>query len=263
MNEQIVATYSATWHLYPFLPAAYMSFLDHHPNARVFVFINDEKLPYDTPENVEVVDCRKQKFFNADNCVNWGTGFQSLTLMRGTYAKLFTGKPNRYGIRTLPYVDKIFQLDVDTYVMENLAPIWNLDMTDHYFAATQEYLSVNKPRPRYWNLGFALFSLYAIRRDGIDDRVIDDLRKIKYPWIDQDAFCKVGDEHPEKVYDLGVRYNECNQTGWADGRLPAVAHLCAQGPEKFTRDSVPRIEQIQKYRQYYRIDECRRAGIFV
>ena len=45
MNDQIIATYSATWHLYPFLPAAYMSFLDHHPNARVFVFINDEKVP--------------------------------------------------------------------------------------------------------------------------------------------------------------------------------------------------------------------------
>lgn len=263
MNEQITAVYSATWHLYPYLPAAYMSFLEHHPGARVFVFINDDKLPYDTPENVEVVDCRKQKFFNAENCVNWHTGFQSLTLMRATYSKLFTGKANKFGIRTLPYVDKLFQFDVDTYVLENLAPIWNLDMSDHWFAATQEYLSVNKPRERYWNLGVALLGLDAIRKDKIDDRIIDDLKHIEYPWIDQDALCKVGDEYPEKVYDLGVRYNECNQTGWATGRHAAIVHLCAQGPNKFVRDDVPRIELIEKYRRYYKVQECAKAGIIV
>ena len=66
-----------------------------------------------------------------------------------------------------------------------------------------------------------------------------------------------------KVYDLGVRYNECNQTGWVSGRNPAIVHLCAQPGNKFMRTDVPRIELIEKYRRYYEIDACRRAGIRV
>ena len=261
MNEKMIGVYTATWHLYAYLPAAYMSFIENNPGSEVYVFIEDEKLPYDVPENVHLVDCRGQTVFNEQNCVNMQTVFKPLRLLRATWAKLFTGKPNGLGIRTLPKYAKVFQFDVDTYVQENLKSIWDLDMSDHWFAATQEYASVHKPRERYWNLGFGLFGLDAIRRDGIDDYVITDLRYNKYPWIDQDAFCRLGTDNPGKVYDLGVRYNDCNQTGRSN--KPAIVHMCAEPGEKFTRDDVYNIEKIRKWRKYYEVKACRKAGIHV
>ena len=261
MNEKMIGVYTATWHLYAYLPAAYMSFIENNPGSEVYVFIEDEELPYDVPENVHLVDCRGQTVFNEQNCVNMQTVFKPLRLLRATWAKLFTGKPNGLGIRTLPKYAKVFQFDVDTYVQENLKPIWDLDMSDHWFAATQEYASVHKPRERYWNLGFGLFGLDAIRRDGIDDYVITDLRYNKYPWIDQDAFCRLGTDNPGKVYDLGVRYNDCNQTGRSN--KPAIVHMCAEPGEKFTRDDVYNIEKIRKWRKYYEVKACRKAGIHV
>ena len=259
MADKMIATYVCTRNLYAYLPAAYMSFMENNPGSKVYLFIEDEKLPYDVPEGVEIVDCRGQTAFTEENCVNMDTGFKALTLLRATWAKLFTGKPNGLGIRTLPKYDKVFQFDVDTYVQENLKPIWDLDMADHWFAATQEYASVHKPRDVYWNLGFGLFGLDAIRRDGIDDYVIMDLRYNKYPWIDQDAFCRLGWSNPGKVYDLGVRYNDCSQTGRSS--RPAIVHMCAEPGYKFVRDDVRNVERIRKWRKYYEVEACRRAGM--
>jgi len=52
--------YSASRNLYPYLPAAYMSVIEHNPDARVWLLIEDEKLPYDVPANVETVDVSGQ-----------------------------------------------------------------------------------------------------------------------------------------------------------------------------------------------------------
>ena len=258
MTQPITATYVATRNLYGFLPAAYMSFLDHHPGAEVYVFIEDPELPYDVPDNVFVIDGSKQTVFTEENCANWKTGFKPLTMLRACWAKLFTGEENDLGIQRLPLRSKIFQFDVDTTVLENLTPVYELDMTDVWFAAVQEYLSVHKPRPTYWNLGFGLIGLDAMRKDGIADYMIADLKWIEYPWLDQDVLCRLGNYNRDKEYDLGIRYNSCSQTGFH--ARPAIVHQCAQGRNKFTREDVPYIDLIRKYRDYYEIEACTKAG---
>ena len=258
MADTMHAIYAASRNLYPYLPAAYMSFIESNPDSQVWLFIEDDELPYKTPENVECVNCSKQKFWGKD-CVNITTGYTYLSLMRATYAKLFTGKPNKYGIRTLPKLDKVFQFDVDTYVLENLRVLWDLDMSDKYFGAVEEYLSTWKPfGPKYWNLGVALFGLEAIRRDKIDDEVIEDLKKTKYGWIDQDAFCKIGAEHPDKVYDFGIRYNECFCCG-ATVR-PAIVHLCAE-IDRYKGVDVYRAHYRDRFTHYNQEEACAAAGI--
>ena len=250
--------YSASRNLYPYLPAAYMSMLRHNPDARIWLFVEDDKLPYPVPENVETVNVSGQKLWG-DDCVNIDTWYTYLSLMRAAYTKLFTGKPNKLGVRTLPYLDKILQMDVDTIVVENLEPIWNLDMSDHYFGATMEYLSTHKPfGPRYWNFGVVLFGLDAMRRDKVDDEVIEDLKKTKYGWIDQDAFCKIGAEHIDKVYEFGTRYNECFCTG--QSLRPAIIHYCGE-TNRYTNPEVYRGMYLDEYRKYYEEEACRAAGI--
>jgi len=143
--------------------------------------------------------------------------------------------------------------------LENLTPVWQLDMTDHWFAATQEYLSVHKPKPVYWNLGFGLIGLDAIRKDGLAEYMITDLRRIKYPWIDQDCLCRLGYHNRDKVYDLGVRYNDCSQTGHV--QRPALVHLCAEPGNKFLREDVYNYDKIKKWREFYEIEACKMAGL--
>ena len=118
--------------------------------------------------------------------------------------------------------------------------------------------SVHKPKPVYWNLGFGLIGLDAIRKDGLADYMIQDLRWVKYPWIDQDCLCRLGFYNRDKVWDLGVRYNCCSQTGHVNN--PAISHLCAVPGYKFIREDVPDFEKIKKWREYYRISECLAAG---
>ncbi len=258
MSDKMIATYVCTRNLYFALPAAYMSFITNNPNSEVYCFIEDDTLPYEVPENVHLVNASGQTLFTEENCVNMDTGFKPMTMIRAAWPVLFTGEPNGYGIETLPYADKVFQFDVDTYVLENLTPVWQLDMNDHWFAATQEYLSVHKPKPVYWNLGFGLIGLEAIRKDGLADYMVQDLRWVKYPWIDQDCLCRLGFYNRDKVWDLGVRYNCCSQTGHVNN--PAISHMCAVPGYKFIREDVPDFEKIKKWREYYRISECLAAG---
>jgi len=257
-EKSMEVVYSASRNLYPYLPAAYMSVIEHNPDARVWLLIEDEKLPYDVPANVETVDVSGQTLWT-EKCANIKTGYTYLSLMRAAYTRLFTGKKNKIGVRTLPYLDKVLQLDVDTIVNENLDPIWNLDMSDTYFGAVMEYLSEHKPfGPRYWNFGVVLFGLDALRRDKIDDEVIADLNKTKYGWIDQDAFCKIGAEHPEKVVEFGTRYNECFCTG--QSLRPAIIHYCAE-VHRYTDPDIYRGQYLNRYRHYNQEEACRAAGI--
>ena len=50
-GEKIVA-YFSTRNLYDVLPAAYNSLLAYTPDAHVYCFIEDDKLPYKTPRQV-------------------------------------------------------------------------------------------------------------------------------------------------------------------------------------------------------------------
>lgn len=261
MADRLEAVFSASRNLYPYLPAAYMSLIEHNPGCRVWLFIEDDDLPYGTPRCVETVNVSKQTYFSPQNCANWKTGYTYLSLMRSVYPKLFCGEDTGHGVRKLPKIDKILQLDVDVIVMENLAPIWNLDMSNTYFGATQEYNSTYKPfGPKYWNLGVGLLGLEAMRRDGVDDIYYYYVRRIESPWVDQDCLCRIGAENPDKVYDFGVRYNDgmcCGQT-----MRPAIVHYVAI-PDRYTDPEMYRAIYYNRYRHYNEevYDDCRKAGI--
>ena len=54
--SRIEVVYTASRNLYPYLMASVRSLLDYNPDARVWMLIEDDRLPYDVPWNVEVVN---------------------------------------------------------------------------------------------------------------------------------------------------------------------------------------------------------------
>lgn len=247
--DRMQVIYTASRNLYPYIFASLTSLLDYNPNAKVWMFVEDDELEYELPRNVELVNVSGQKFFRPDKCVNWRTAFTVFGLMRVTYAKLFTGEPNEYGIRTLPKLDRIIQLDVDTIVQDTLQPIWEVDLDGKWGAAVPDIPSSMRPwgkGNKYFNAGVMVFNLKQIRADGADDLAIEMVNNRKMEWIDEMAWNKLNNNnYNRKFADLDYRYN---QTSAVQQTLePAVVHYA--GYKQWWQDfeKLPRPYYMMKY----------------
>lgn len=251
MDGPMTVVYAASRNLYAYLPMAYMSLLKHNPDAQVICLIEDDELPYDTPENVRCVNVSGQTWFGED-CPNIRTNFTYLSLMRVCYTKLF------------PEYDRVIQLDVDTIIEDSLIPLWRMEFPNgEYFAAVPEYLSNWKPYENdYRNIGVCVFNLKAMREESADDKLIDFLNTHKVPYIDQDALnwlnAKMGGN---KALTLGIRYNECFVTG--ESLRPAVVHAAGERNWMHNIEERYRGSYWMPYVQYCQVEACRAAGILV
>ena len=90
----------------------------------------------------------------------------------------------------------------------------------HGDPAGTEHLGKFRPYgPKYYNLGVAMLNLREIRESGIDKQLAELLNKEELPYIDQDAWNKLG---MERSAELPARYNECFATGRTEH--PAIFH---------------------------------------
>jgi len=170
------------------------------------------------------------------------TQFTYMALMRVCYAKL------------LPDADKVLQLDVDTVCVDDVDPLWEIDMADAWFMAVNEpprYVNGHRTdyKPwgeRYYNIGVAMFNLEQIRKDRIDDFLIHALNTEYLQFIDQDAWDKYGNT---RCIDLPTRYNESMVTGYTDD--PAIVHYAGYGNGWLDPSyrECPRLEHARRYRE--------------
>lgn len=255
----MIVVYAASRNLYPYLPAAYQSLLRHNQGTEVYLFIEDDALPYRTPSCVHCVNCSKQKFFRSDG-PNMKSPYTYLSLLRVCYTKLFVGEGKTVkGIKTLPKADKVIQLDVDTIVCDSLRPLWDADMGEAYFMAAEELMGSYKPYgEQYWNTGVCVCNLAAWRKDKVDDLMIKALDTKYYQQIDQDVECEIGGEDPSKFAPMHTRYNESLFTGIS--LSPVIVHYAGE-PKRYTNPYLYRGVYQETYRKYYEEDACRKAGI--
>ena len=149
------AVYSGTRNLYQPMTTAAKSLLFNSSVEKIYFLIEDDEFPKKLPPQIETLNVSDQSFF-PKHSANYKTPFSYMALLRVCYTKLF------------PDLDKILQLDVDTVVVDNIDELWEIDLTDKYFAAVEEYLSTYKPfGKKYYNIGVAMFNLDQIREDNI------------------------------------------------------------------------------------------------
>lgn len=235
------AIYSGSRNLYPHMVTAAKSLIANSSVDRIWFLIEDAVFPYEIPEMIETINVSGQGFF-PKNGPNMKTQFTYMALMRVCYTKL------------LPNTDKVLQLDVDTVCVDDVDALWELDMGEAWFAAVKEpprYVNGHRTdyKPwgeRYYNIGVAMFNLAQIRKDRIDDFLINALCTERLPYIDQDAWDKYGND---RCIDIDRRYNESMVTGYTDN--PAIVHYAGYGngwlDPSFTE--CPRLEHVRTYRE--------------
>lgn len=225
------AVYSGSRNLYADMVTAAKSLIANSSVEKVFFLIEDDEFPYELPEIIETMNVSGQRFFTKGGA-NFLTSFTYMSLLRVCYTKLF------------PDLDKVLQLDVDTVVVDNIDPLWDVDMTGKWFAACLEHLSTYKPYgPKYYNIGVSMFNLEQIRKDKVDEKLIDFLNAVKVPYIDQDAWNRFG---IGKDVKLETRFNETIVTGFTEE--PAIVHFAGiKGWQSSPKAS--RREYLKKYRE--------------
>lgn len=225
--------YAASRNLYPYMYPSIISLLEHNDVETIYMLLEDDEFPNNLPalpKECVIINVSHQTLFRK-YCANIKTRFSYLSLMRAAYTKV------------LPKEDKLIQLDCDTIVTDSIEELWNVDLGNALFAAVEEELSEYKPfGPTYFNIGVAVFNLKKIRTEHIDDKVIQLLNTVKYPFIDQDVWNYAG---AETAIKLPVRFNENFATGYTDN--PAIVHYAGKR-NWWDNSEMYRYEYLEKYK---------------
>ena len=199
--------YEATRNYYKFLRATIQSLLDHNDPEVIFVLAEDDEIE-GLPEVCKVINVSNQQWIKRTS-PNFHTPFSYMVLIRVAYTEILD-------------CDKVLQLDVDTIVLDDLKPLWDVDLTGKWFGAVPEHLGTYKPYgKRYYNAGVCLFNLAQMRADNITQTLINELNSHFYAYPEQDVFNKYGQAN-DKAVALDPRYNASFCCGLP--KNPAIFH---------------------------------------
>lgn len=231
-DKDMVVVYAATRNLYDPLRAALRSLLTYNRPEMIYILAEDDALPFEIGAPHKVINVSGQTAFRPDG-PNMGSQFTYMAMMRLLYTDL------------LPDVDKILQLDVDTIVLEDLTPLWNVDLTGRWCACVPEYMANYKPwHAQYYNVGVCLFNLAKLREDNVVPLMVEELNLCRYMCIEQDMLNKYG-VPLQRFLALPVRYNDSFCCGRVDN--PAIVHF-AGFTDWWTRKEMPRKEYLDRFR---------------
>ena len=246
----MVVVYTGSRNLYPYMEATIRSLLDHNDPERVYLLIEDDKFPYELPKCCKCINVSKQTYFHKDG-VNFTSPFTYFCLLRVCLAEI------------LPNEDKVISLDVDTIITDSLEDMWNIDLTDKWFAMCPEYIGGYRPFGKdqlYYNAGVALYNLKQIRKDNAVPMLVEYLNTTYARCMDQEAWNYFGQD---KAVILPLRFNEDQYNGYTDS--PAVIHYCGYFDWQRNR-KMHRREYLDKYlkiNKKYLIHTCNKREWYV
>lgn len=223
--------YALTRNLYPYLKMSMNSLLEHNDVDKIYIYAEDEKLPYKLPDCCEVIDVSNQRYFRRTS-PNMRSIYSYMAMMRITYTE------------KLP-INKVIQLDIDTVVCDDLTPLWETDLDGKWFGACHEYTGQYNPfnKDKYYNIGVSVFNLKQMRKDWIMPKMIDMLNTRWLSCVEQDTLNYFG--VPDKVVEIPIRFNESMCTGYTDN--PAVVHYAGYRDWYNCDKSMKRWEYAAKY----------------
>ena len=162
---------------------------------RIYFLTECDEFPVQLPDVYQVINVLKQPYFPA-NCPNINRHYTYITLMRAVLSNV------------LPDESKVLLLDPDTIVTGSLEDLWNIDITNYYFAAVQETRNHTHPEKIYYNAGVMLMNLNKFRIDHIDDLIITELNTRHWQHMEQDVLNHLcNPEDSQRVLPLESKYN--------------------------------------------------------
>ena len=205
------------------------SLREHNPDVNIYVVT---ETPYIDIKGVKVVNVRDQRWFMPETCVNYFNMFTYIGLLKVCYP-------------TLLDCDKVIHMDADTIICDSLEDMWNIDLTDKWYAMCNEQYGQYKIfGDKYYNAGVFVLNLEQMRKDGIQDQMVEYLNTVPQPYCEQDAFNKYAIEQ-NKIVEMPIRFNENGVVGKTDN--PAIIHYCGY-VDWWNNPYMDRVEYLNRYK---------------
>ena len=166
------AAYCGTRAIYDDMETAAKSLVAMSDVDVVHLIIEDADFPRDLPDIIQVHDLSGQTYFREDG-PNMASGYTYMAMMRMALCHV------------LPRLGKVLSLDADTVCMSDVSGVWDIDVSDAYFASTPEWHRTGNGF-LYCNAGVTLYNLKELRL-GKADECIGVLNSRKYTWLEQDV----------------------------------------------------------------------------
>ena len=189
------------WYIY--LVTELYVLLKNNKVDKVYLFIEDDKIPYLKDKRIEFINL--SEYISKDS-PNYNTKYTRMTLVRCYFSKVLKE-------------DKLLYIDADAIVVDNLKELWNIDLKNYALAGVKEsgewnkHLGLEGMDGKYINSGIMLMNLDFIRKEKLDDTMINLLNSKYYMFPDQDVInivCK------DKIKYISNIYNSTETTGIVD-----------------------------------------------
>ena len=215
--------YQATRRIYQDVVVSMKSMMHHTKVDNVYLLIEDDRFPYELPACVKTINVSGQELFP-----EYGANIAT----RCTYMVLL-----RAAVMDYIHEDTVLSIDYDTIVKKDIAPLLDIDISGHMFAAVREPDKNWWAVPDYYNFGVLYMNLtkLAEMRDGL----VSLLNISHCPNAEQDAMnivCR------GKCLEIPNIYNANEWTGDFDPGEVSIRHYAGPDKSAFYRD-----EDYQKY----------------
>ncbi len=178
-----VVIYCGTYNTYLNMLTSAKSLLSHTQVDKIYFLTEDDVFPYEIPDIIENINVKNQEIFPADG-PNYNNVWSYMCMMRAAFPSMF------------PQYTRALSLDIDIIVNEDIGQLWDLDLTDYYFAGVPEPCRQKTSEdPVYCNFGVIMMNLEKIRNDEKDLEVMKMLNTSRLGCPEQDAFNKVCAHH--------------------------------------------------------------------
>lgn len=192
------------WYIY--LVTSLYGLFKHNKVKKVYLFIEDDNIPYITDKRVEFINVNNLPEYIKPTSPNYDTKYSKMSYARCYFSKVLKE-------------DKIFYIDVDALVLDNIEELWNIDLKDNVLIGIHEggewdrHLCTYGMNDTYINGGVLIMDLKKLREERLDDSMLYLLNNNKYLFPDQDVInlvCR------NRITYVDNRYNSTETTGFRD-----------------------------------------------
>ena len=203
MAKEMTIAICSTRNWYFYLLTELYALFKNNQVKKVYLFIEDDGIDYLKDERVQFININKIEKYINQYSPNYSTKYSQMSYIRCYFSKIIPE-------------DKVLYIDADAIVVDNIEELWNTDISDKALAGVHEggewskHLGIEGMDDKYINSGVLLMNLDYIRREKLDNTMINLLNRNFYHFPDQDVIniaCK------DKIKYVSNIYNSTETTG--------------------------------------------------